>query len=140
MKIPVILSICGKQTYMDQEPEVIELITEGLMEHRDDAWHISYEESDLTGLAGVTTTFQIESGRIVLTRSGKLSSQMVFQEGVPHDSLYQMEFGALMLTVCATAISAKLDETGGTIDLNYRIEIEHGAAGTINYHLDIKSK
>ena len=32
MSIPVILSICGRQTYMDQEPEVIELITEGSME------------------------------------------------------------------------------------------------------------
>lgn len=140
MKFPVILSICGKQTYMDQEPEVIELITEGVMEHRDCSWHISYEESDLTGLAGVTTTFLIEDGRIVLTRSGKLSSQMVFQEGIPHDSLYQMEFGALMLTVCATGISAKLDDAGGTVDLNYSIEIEHGAAGTISYHLDIKRK
>ena len=140
MKIPVILSICGKQTYMDQEPEVIELITEGSMEHRADAWHISYEESDLTGLAGVTTTFQIEPGRIVLTRTGKLNSQMVFRQGIAHDSLYQMEFGALMITVCATKIDAKLDETGGTIDLDYGIEIEHGAAGMISYHLDVKRK
>lgn len=140
MKIPVILSICGKQTYMDQEPEAIELITEGVMEHRDNSWHISYEESDLTGLSGVTTTFQIEPGKIVLTRTGTLSSQMVFQEGIAHDSLYQMEFGALMLTVCATGINAKLDENGGTIDLDYSIAIEHGAAGTISYHLDVKRK
>ena len=140
MKIPVILSICGKQTYMDQEPEVIELITEGIMEHRNGAWHISYDESDLTGLSGVTTTFEIEPGKIVLTRTGKLNSQMVFQKGVSHDSLYQMEFGALMLTVCATGIDAKLDEAGGTIDLDYRIEIEQGAAGTISYHLDVKAK
>ena len=140
MKIPVILSIRGKQTYMDQEPEVIELITEGAMEFADGTWHISYEESDLTGLSGVTTTFQVEPGKIVLTRTGKLSSQMVFQKGMPHDSLYQMEFGALMITVCATEISAKLDESGGTIDLDYRIEIEHGAAGTISYHLDIERK
>lgn len=140
MKIPVILSICGRQTYMDQEPEVIELITEGIMECVDGTWHISYEESDLTGLAGVTTNFQVEPEKIVLTRTGKLSSQMVFQKGLPHDSLYQMEFGTLMVTVCATEIRAKLDEAGGTIDLDYRIEIEHGAAGTISYHLDIKRK
>ena len=140
MMTPVILSIRGKQTYMDQEPEVIELITEGTMEYREGAWHISYEESDLTGLSGVTTEFRIEPGKIILTRTGKLHSQMVFQKGVSHDSLYQMEFGTLMLTVCATGIDARLDETGGTIDLDYRIEIEQGAAGMINYHLDIKRK
>ena len=140
MKTPVILSIRGKQTYMDQEPEVIELITEGVMDCVGGVWHLSYDESDLTGLSGVTTTFQIEPGKVVLTRTGKLSSQMVFQEGIAHDSLYQMEFGALMLTVCATRIDANLNEDGGKIDLDYSIEIEHGAAGNISYHLDVKRK
>ena len=37
----------------------------------------SYEESELTGLSGVTTVFHIEGDKIVLTRSGRLSSQMV---------------------------------------------------------------
>ena len=140
MKIPVLLSIRGTQTYMDQKPETIELITDGVMECNDGAWHLSYEESDLTGLSGVTTEFQIEPGKIVLTRTGKLSSQMVFQVGIAHDSLYQMEFGALMITVCATKIDADLTENGGTIDLVYGIEIKHGAAGTISYHLDVKRK
>ena len=140
MSIPVILSICGRQTYMDQEPEVIELITEGSMEYVDGGWRLIYEESDLTGLAGVTTTFDIHPDKISLTRSGKLSSQMIFQEGIRHDSLYQMEFGALMLTVWATKIETRLDETGGTIDLVYGIEIENSAAGEISYHLDIKAK
>ena len=140
MKFPVILSICGKQTYMDQEPEVIELITDGVMERVDDAWYISYEESDLTGLAGVTTTFQVACEKIVLTRTGKLNSQMVFQKGISHDSLYQMEFGALMITVCASRIHCELTEKGGYVDLIYGIEIEHNAAGVIDYHLEIKPK
>ena len=56
-------------------------------------------QRELTGMAGVTTTFIIEPDKITLKRSGKLNSQMVFQEGISHDSLYQMDFGALMLTV-----------------------------------------
>ena len=99
-----------------------------------------YEESDLTGLAGVSTTFQVEDKTVTLIRSGKLNSQMVFQEGVPHDSLYQMEFGALMLTVCAIQVKTNLTEEGGTIDLKYSIEVEQNAAGMIEYHLDIKAK
>ena len=35
MKFPVVLSIEGKQSYMDQDPEVIELVTEGVMEQID---------------------------------------------------------------------------------------------------------
>ena len=105
MKIPVILSIRGAQTYKDQEPDVIELITEGTLERIDNGWDIQYEESNLTGLEGVTTLFRVEEDKISLTRRGKLHSHMVFQKGVKHDSLYQMEFGALMITVCATNIS-----------------------------------
>ncbi len=138
MKQRVILSVCGRQAYLDQEPDVIELVTEGTMEFKDGGWDICYEETELTGLSGVTTTFRVEPGKIVLTRTGKLNSQMVFREGVRHTSLYQMEFGALMITVCADRILAMLDDRGGMIDLVYGIEIEHSTAGTVDYHLEIR--
>ena len=50
MKKKVMLSICGRQSYQDQDPEVIELVTEGTLEYRDNGWDIQYEESDLTGM------------------------------------------------------------------------------------------
>jgi hypothetical protein len=53
MKRNVVLSIKGSQRYEHQEPEVIELLTEGTMEFRDGGWDICYEESELTGLEGV---------------------------------------------------------------------------------------
>ena len=136
----VILSLEGKQYYPAQEPEVIQLVTEGTMTFRDGGWDICYEESDLTGLAGVTTTFRIEPGQVTLRRTGKLRSEMVFREGVPHESLYQMDFGALLIVVCAQQIEAKLGEKGGNVDLIYTVEIEHGEAGLVEYHLDIRAK
>ena len=137
MKKNVTLSICGRQTYLDQDPDVIELVTEGTMERIGNGWELRYEESALTGMEGVTTTFFVEPEKIVLTRTGKLHSQMVFQMGISHDSLYQMEFGALMITVCATKIETDLTENGGIVDLVYNIEIERSTAGTIDYHLEI---
>jgi len=140
MKQEVILSIRGSQRYDDQEPEIIELVTAGTMEFRDGGWDICYEETELTGLAGVTTTFRVEPGKVTLTRSGRLRSQMVFQEGQSHDSLYRMEFGALLMTVRATRVFFDIVPDGGVIDLSYDIEIEHSAAGIIDYHLDIRAK
>ena len=95
MKTPVMLTIEGRQSYVGQEPEIIRLDTEGTMEFRDGGWDISYEETALTGMEGVTTTFRVEPGKVTLLRTGKLNSTMVFQENVAHDSLYQLEFGAL---------------------------------------------
>lgn len=110
------------------------------MEYRDGGWDICYEETELTGLAGVTTNFRVEKDRIILTRTGKLHSRMIFQLGVSHDSLYQMEFGALMITVCASRIMVQMDENGGVIDLVYGIEVEQSTAGEVDYHLDIRVK
>ena len=138
MKQRVLLSIRGVQSYADQEPDVIELVTEGTLEKMGNGWEILYEETKLTGMEGVTTSFLIEPDKIVLTRTGSLKSQMIFTLDKPHDSLYQMDFGALMITVCATKIHTDLSEQGGTVDLDYRIEIEQSSAGMIEYHLDMR--
>lgn len=140
MKKSVMLSIRGMQRYPEQDPEVIELVTEGTLETYRDGWKLVYEESDLTGLAGVTTTFLVQPSVVTLQRTGPLTSRMEFREGIAHESLYQMEFGALMITVCANKVRYDITENGGTIDLLYSIEIEQTAAGHIEYHLDIKAK
>lgn len=140
MKQAVVLFIQGRQRYENQEPEVIELTTEGTMEFHGGGWDISYQESALTGLEGVTTTFRVEPGKVILTREGALNSRMVFEQDVDHDSLYQMPFGALLLTVRATSVFFDIVPDGGTIDLSYNINIENTEAGVIDYHLDIRAK
>ena len=46
-----------------------------------------------------------------------------------------MEFGALLISVCAQRIMADICHDGGMIDLVYTIELEQSASGTIDYHL-----
>ena len=136
-KIPVVLSVRGVQRYQDQEPEIIELTTEGTMERQKEVWELSYEESDLTGLAGVTTAFRVGPRGVVLKRTGKIQNQMIFMEGRRHESLYQIDIGALMIAVRATSVKSALTEQGGTVDIIYNIEIEDTAMGTMEYHLTI---
>lgn len=138
-KIPVKLSIVGIQNYAGQDPDRIELLTDGTLELRGDVWEIAYEESELTGLEGVTSIFRVSPRGVTLRRSGRLQSQMIFQEGKRHESLYQIDIGALMITVCAQKIRYQLHEAQpGTVDMTYNIEIEGSAAGTVEYHLDVQ--
>ena len=140
MKRKVMLSIQGRQAYAGQEPDTIKLVTEGTMEFHDGGWDISYEETELTGLSGVTNTFRVEPEKVILRRTGKLRSEMMFQQGVRHESLYQLDFGALMMTVTAKLVFFDIVSDGGVIDLVYDIEIENSAAGQVDYHLDIRAK
>lgn len=139
MKREVVLNIRGRQSYDGQDPDVIELVTEGTMEFVDGGWDISYEETELTGMEGVTTTFRVEPGKVTLRRTGKLRSEMIFQEGVRHESLYQLEFGALLMTVTAKYVFFDIVPDGGMIDLTYSIDIENSTAGQVDYHLDIRA-
>ena len=136
-RIPVMLAIRGIQRYQDQDPEIIELTTEGTLEKQKEVWEVSYEESDLTGLAGVTTTFRVGPRGVVLKRTGAIENQMIFMEGRRHESLYRLDIGALMITVRATKVESSVTEAGGTIDIYYDIEIEDTAAGTVEYHIQI---
>ena len=53
MENNVIISIRGKQSFEDQEPEIIELVTEGRLSlDGEDGYTLSYQESELTGLEG----------------------------------------------------------------------------------------
>ena len=141
MKQPVKLSICGSQRYEGADPDRVELLTEGELESLgEDRWRISYEESELTGLKGTKTTFHLEPGRITLRREGPLCSEMVFQEGTRHDSLYRIPEGALCVSVCARRVNYRLDEAGGEIRVLYAIRVEENLAGSVEYRISVTPK
>ena len=71
---------------------------------------------------------------------GAVGLEMVFQEGIRHESLYQLDFGALLMSVTAKQVFFDIVPDGGVIDLSYKIEIENSAAGMVDYHLDIRAK
>lgn len=138
MKQKVMLSLHSRQSYEDQEAEELELVTEGTMEFRDNGWEISYVETELTGLEGVTTTFRVEKDQLTLKRTGQLRSEMLFRLGYAHDSLYQMPFGAFLMRVETLSLFYDIVPEGGSIDLCYRVTIENTQTGTVEYHMDIR--
>ena len=94
MEKDVIISIKGVQRYENADPDTMELVTAGRLEREGNSYTLSYQESELTGLEGTLTTFQIEPERITLMRVGEFNSQMVFQEGRRHISMYNTPYGA----------------------------------------------
>ena len=137
----VIISIKGKQSYEDVEDETIELVTEGLLNKEGEGeYTLSYQESELTGLEGTLTTFQVEQGRITLMRIGEVNSQMVFEEGRRHLSMYDTPYGALAIGVNTRRMSSSLGEHGGDIEIDYAIEIDHAMAGQNLFQINVREK
>ena len=124
-----------------QEDDTIELVTEGCLEpDGDEGYTLTYQESQLTGLEGTLTTFQIEPDRVTLLRVGEVNSQMVFEEGRRHLSMYDTPYGALSIGVNTRRMRSDLSASGGSIEIDYAIEIDHALAGQNLFRIQVREK
>ena len=134
----MIISIQGKQSFEAQDDDTIELVTEGCLEpDGDDGYTLSYQESELTGLEGTTTTFRIAPDRITLRREGTLNSEMIFQEGQKHVSLYETPYGGLMLGVNTHRAKADLGTAGGRLSIRYALEVDSQPIGENSFEIQV---
>ena len=139
-KLPVLLSIRGEQYFDDIDPDATELMTEGTMALTEDGIVLSYEESELTGMEGTTTTFEVKGPRVTLTRSGAVNSQMVFEEGRQHTSLYETPFGELSVDIQTSILKHNLSERGGLLEIKYSIAVEHTVTGRNCFKIRVRRK
>ena len=139
MEKDVVISIKGMQRYEDASPDTIELVTEGrLARDGSGSYTLSYQESELTGLEGTLTTIQVEGEQVTLMRAGEVNSQMVFQEGRRHLSMYNTPYGAMAIGVNTRHLLADLNDQGGDIEIDYAIEIDHAIAGRNVFQIQVK--
>ena len=140
MEKSVIISIQGTQTDPDGSNEVIEFVTCGsLSREGEQGYHVSYEESELTGLDGTTTTFCIGEDHITMRRTGNLNSEMVFREGERHISLYETGVGGFMIGVNTQKAWSDMGSDGGNLELRYVIDVENTVIGQNAFRIQVKN-
>ena len=138
--LPVLLSIRGEQDFDGVDPDATELMTEGTMELSEEGLTLRYHESALTGMEGTVTTFTVEGPRVTLTRSGSVNSQMIFEEGRQHTSLYETPFGELSVDIQTSRLRHNLTERGGVMEIRYSIAVEHNVTGRTCFKIRVKRK
>ena len=139
-KLPVLLSIRGEQYFDGIDPDATELMTEGSMVLTGDGMVLTYEESQLTGMEGTTTTFEVKGPRVTLRRSGSVNSQMVFEEGRQHTSLYETPFGELTVDIQTSRLRHNLTDRGGVMEIKYSIAVEHTVTGRNCFKIRVRRK
>ena len=137
---PVVLSIRGEQSFDGTDPDATELMTEGTLERTETGLRLTYRETALTGMEGTTTTFEVSGSQVILTRTGSVNSQMVFEEGRQHTSLYETPFGELSVDIQTSALRHNLTERGGLLEIKYSIAVEHTVTGRNSFKIRVKRK
>lgn len=121
-------------------PDSMELVTRGTLSQEDGVYTLTYQESEVTGMEGTQTTILVEQDgeRVTLMRSGGYNSQMVFEEGRRHLSMYNTPYGAMAIGVNTRHLLAEVEEAGGCIEVDYTLEVEHASVGRNTFQIKFK--
>ena len=140
MEKTVTIFIKGKQEYDQQPSDSMELVTQGTLRCESEGYTLSYQESEVTGMEGTQTTIQVDNNGqcVTLMRSGGFNSQMVFEEGRRHLSMYSTPYGAMAIGVNTRHLLAELEEKSGCIEVDYTIEVEHAAVSRNLFQVKFK--
>jgi len=132
---------------LDEYSDTIELYTEGLLQVTKESGRerveISYEETELTGMAGARTSvsFDTATPRLVsMTRSGAVSTALVFEPGRRNICAYNTAYLPFELCVATRIVENTIDPQtcGGALYLDYIIEIRGGVAERNKFTMEIK--
>ena len=125
----VLLTIKGTQIDEDSD-ESIEFITEGRLYKKDNEYMIEYDESELTGVEGVTTQLILRNGDVTLLRSGPVDTHMVFSKNTVFESNLSTPYGNMHVNIFAHRVESMFCEQSGSVDLEY--ELSMGNINTLN--------
>ncbi len=103
--------------------DIIEVVTPGEFLIIEDGFKAIYEETELSGMSGTTTTLTILNDKLVLEREGNISAKMDFKKGETSVSLYNTPYGVLDLQIYTEDLNVDINENGGKITAEYSMEL-----------------
>lgn len=117
-------------TASDEEDTLLEIRTQGVLSRDEDGRiSLSYDETELTGMEGSTTTVTFAENApetVTMLRYGSVTTTLVFEQERRHICVYETPIMPFEICIYARKVQNDLTMDGGSILLDYLIEI-HGA-------------
>ncbi len=134
------ISVDSRKEDPDGDSESMSFVTEGTLLCEGGICEITYQESEMTGMQGTTTTLKVERGSVMLIRNGTLNSILVFERGKTHYSGYETEYGIFQIGVTARKVEVDMQATGGRVQVDYVLEFNGAQGGRNNIAIDVKPR
>lgn len=120
----VTIKIIGKQHISDGEVDKVEMMTRGKYYEKNNATFLVYDESELSGMEGSTTTLKIDDQTVTMKRFGSNESKLVFEKDVKHKSIYKTMYGNMDIEVSTEKIEIERNEENfKKVNLKYKLKV-----------------
>ncbi|BAH08333.1 DUF1934 domain-containing protein [Clostridium kluyveri] len=136
MKKKAIISVSSKQV----DNEIIEVVTPGNFYRKDDSYYAVYEETELSGMEGTTTTLRIKDNKFSLIRMGSTSTKMDFNKDKGSVSIYKTPYGTVELKIETSKLNINVNEAGGDVFVNYSMSAAGQAPQNTQLKINIKTQ
>ncbi|MCI9626119.1 MAG: DUF1934 domain-containing protein [Clostridia bacterium] len=140
MEKEILISIDSVQTSSDGEQDTISMVTEGTLTEKNGKQYITYQESELTGFAGCTTTLKIDGGLLTMLRFGPSNTQFVFQPNQCTSGIYHTPYGAFEVNVTTNTLQISMQNGQGDIQIEYHLRFGGNPASRHQFHIKITEK
>lgn len=128
----------------ETEPQQMEMFCNGRLRLTDTDFSLTYEESELTGMEGSESQLSFrreDRGLVTMLRTGSVTTALVFEKGKRHMCVYQTPYMPFEVCVHTLRVDNRLaldGRIGGTLDLDYVIEIRGARAERCQMHIEIR--
>ena len=118
-------AIISVRSFSDlNKDEVIEVVTPGKFHLGESEFKALYEESEISGMDGTTTTLVIKDDALILEREGSTTTRMEFKKGEEVVSLYNTPYGMMNINISTKELDIDMDDDGGVIYTKYILGLE----------------
>lgn len=119
----VVVKIKTCQIDSKGERDDMELITEGKLYKKNDATYVVYEESEISGMKGTTTTLKILNNCVVMKRFGNSNSELTFEKGRRSKTKYKTAYGDLSMETVTKSVDINIDENLKSLNVNINYDL-----------------
>ncbi|WP_055669374.1 DUF1934 domain-containing protein [Desnuesiella massiliensis] len=132
-----LISISSAQK--ESKEDKIEVVTPGKFYKEEDTYYAVYDETEISGMEGTTTTLQIWPNKLSLVRIGTTSAKMEFEKNSPCTTLYNTPYGMLEIKIETNDLKVEVGDGGGEISVNYNMSIAGQKPQNTELQIKIKS-
>ncbi len=125
----ITLKIIGKQIVDGQDEEKVEFITDGRLAEKDGNFYIYYDETELSGMKGCSTSIKLTDRSMKMRRNGDalgMTTELYFEDGARFTSVYHTPYGPVGMEVLTNEIKNNFDKENGkgAVCVDYKISLD----------------
>lgn len=111
--------ISVKSIQDEKTEESIEVVTPGDFYNKNEKYYVEYDETEISGMEGTKTIFEIDPSKFTLIRNGTTATKMEFKDKSENFVMYNTPYGMIEMKILTQELFIDVNDNGGDVKIKY---------------------